>query len=165
VPRKVSDKDIKELEKSAERVLGQPVEDFFFIQRLSVRTSDTDAYVQEREPVIDGVKIRCVDADVIDVSGRSTTGADGTTSWKLRDFIVPCDRGFDEFDRPMSFVATPHSTNPIYLTIRHPGPFMAYPSDDVVVDVFTWDKDGKPAPNVTFSWRCRVPYSRIRIID
>ena len=47
--------DLKNLQKAAERVLGQPVEDFFFTQRPSVRTSNSDAYVQEREPVIDGV--------------------------------------------------------------------------------------------------------------
>jgi hypothetical protein len=158
--------DLKNLQKAAERVLGQSVEDFFFTQRPSVRTSDFDAYVQEREPVIDGVRITCLDAKVIDISGRAATGADGRTEWKLRDFIVPCDGDFDEFDRPMSFVATPHSSTPVYLTITHADSiFHPFPSNDVVVEVFTWDKDGNPAPNITFSWRCRVPYRKIIIID
>lgn len=154
------EKGIKELQKVAERVLGQPVDDFFFKQRPSVFTLEGDANIPEREPVIDGVRISCVRNNrVIDVSGRASTGADGRTRWKLRDFIVPCDGRISSFEKPMSFVATPHSSSPVYLTIKPlDGFFVPSPSDDVVVDVFTWDKDGNPALKVVFSWRFRVPY-------
>lgn len=151
---------IKELRMVAERVLGRPVDDLIFKQRPSFFTTHQNASIQEVQPVIDGVRKSCViGLNVIDVSGRASTGADGRTKWKLRDFIVPCDSEFFEFERPMSFVATPHSSSPIYLTINPvEGFFDPSPSDDVVVDVFTWDKDGNPAPRVTFSWRFRVPY-------
>jgi hypothetical protein len=158
--------EVKQLKELTERFLGQPADNLFFKQRTSVRTSNTEAYIQELEPVIDGVRTRCLDANVIDLSGRASTDEGGKRTWKLRDYIVPCDRGFDEFDRPMSFVATPHSNSPIYLTTRPAEGFLTpSPPDDVVVEVFTWDAGGNPAPNVTFSWRCRVPYYRQIIID
>ena len=147
----------KELQGLAERVAGGPIQVFSFSTRLSVRTADTPAFVQERIPVIDGVNRRCIQFPVVDVSGLAATGADGKMTWRMRDFISPCDAFVREFDRPLSFVATPHSDSPVSLTIRPSGgPFA--PPDDVIVEVFTWDPAGSPAPATVFSWRCRVPY-------
>ncbi len=95
----------------------------------------------------------CLEHEAIDVAGQSRTGDDGSMTWRLTDVI--CAAPGRTIRAPASFVATPITTGPIYLTTKIVIPD---PPDDLVVSVFTWDSSGTPAPQIAFSWRCRVRY-------
>ena len=148
---------LEQLQATAEDVLQESVENISFVSIVSVYTTDEPAFVQERVPIIDGLLKRCASRNVIDVSGRDRTGASARKTWRLREFISPCDSAFHSFDRPLSFVASPHSGSPVILTVVPKEGILA-PPDDVVIEVFTWNTDGGKAPNISFSWRCRVPF-------
>jgi hypothetical protein len=92
-----------------------------------------------------GQRETCQDVTAIDVAGQSSTGADGTRRWRLKDFIC----GGRNVQRPVSFVATAATGRPVTVTAR-----IVSPGPDLEVDVFTWTPAGDPAPNVSFSWRC-----------
>jgi len=107
------------------------------------------------------IRAYCIKDSAIDLAGVYKTGKDGRASWKLTDFIC-VDRNFRVVvDWPASFVATPISESPVYLTtsISFPG------LSDLLVEVFSWNPSGKPAPLIAFSWRCRVRYEKIGIVD
>jgi len=95
----------------------------------------------------------CLEHEAIDVAGQSRTGEDGSMTWRLTDVI--CAASGRTIREPASFVATPITTGPIYLTTKIVIPD---PPDDLVVSVFTWDSSGTAAPGIAFSWRCRVRY-------
>ncbi len=151
-------KDVKRLERLAEDVFEIPFPELNFFYRTSVRTVDPDATIQERNLIVVGGGKRCIFSRTIDISGASRTGRDGKMTWRLRDFITPCDSQFEVFDRPLSFLVTPHSDSPVYLTTV---PSFTATKDNVVVEVLSWDRNGDPAPNISFSWRCRVPYPAV----
>jgi hypothetical protein len=92
-----------------------------------------------------GQRETCQDVSAIDVAGQSSTGADGTRRWRLKDFIC----GGRDVRRPVSFVATAATGRPVTVTA-----LIASLAPDLEVDVFTWTPAGDPAPNVPFSWRC-----------
>ena len=94
----------------------------------------------------------------IDATGQLRTGDDGTITWRLADVICPGPGDVQIVEGPASFVATPITTAPIFLTTRIVFPD---PPEDLIVHVFTWDSNGTPAPKVAFSWRCRVRYRGI----
>jgi hypothetical protein len=100
---------------------------------------------------------RCLKDSAIDLAGVFETGKDGRASWKLTNFIC-VGRDFRVVvNWPASFVATPISESPVYLTtsISFPG------LSDLLVEVFSWNSSGKLAPLIAFSWRCRVRYEEI----
>ena len=98
----------------------------------------------------------CTNADLLDVSGRSRTGDDGSTEFMLSDFF--CDFSGQnrlEFQFPVNFVATPLPQTPVFLT---GAATLTSDRSDVKIRVTTWDPSGSPAPVTSFDWRCRVPY-------
>ncbi len=101
-------------------------------------------------------RTQCDPTEAIDIAGQSRTGDNGKMTWRLTDFI--CPGGQPIVEPPASFVATPISQSPVYLTttIEFPDP-----PRDLVVEVFTWDPGGSSAPRIPFSWRCRVRYKEI----
>ncbi len=98
----------------------------------------------------------CSEFDAIDIAGPSRTGDDGKMIWRLTDFI--CPGGQPIVEPPASFVATPISRSPVFLTTTIEFP---EPPRDLVVEVFTWGPGGSSAPRIPFSWRCRVRYDEI----
>jgi hypothetical protein len=76
----------------------------------------------------------------------------------LNNFICPNDVG-RVYSEPVNIVATPASTTPFYVTVTHslvttpPSTFV----QNVQINIFAWDTNGAPAPNVAVNWRCRVP--------
>jgi hypothetical protein len=94
----------------------------------------------------------CNPAYLLDVSGSSRTGDDGTTALRLSSWICMENRLLE----PANVVATPQSATPCYLTILHT---LVDDAMDLEIGVSTWDAAGAPAPGVPFDWRCRVPYS------
>ena len=108
--------------------------------------------VQERTSVISDARGRCLDEVALDISGDTAATADnGQINWRLSDFV--CTAKNQRFARPLSFVATPITDKPVYLTIK---PFITDLADDVVVSVFSWDTTGAPKPRTVFSWRIQV---------
>lgn len=101
------------------------------------------------------------DKQVIDMSGSSRTDLNGRTTWRFTNYIHAKTSIYEFYnlDRPVSFVATPIADKPTYLTTvikfeesqKHPGRIT-----ELVVEVYSWDKQGNPSPYVGFSWRCRV---------
>lgn len=128
-----------------------------FIQRdalsagQSVRIHEVDRTPVVVDPDIgtgDGIKERCFDSRGLDVGGRDSTGSNGRTTWRLSDFI--CLAGRPRFSEPKSFVATAEaSAAAIVMTTR-----TVSAGSDLVIDVFSWNIDGSPAPSVRFSFRC-----------
>jgi len=95
--------------------------------------------------------------DGIDLSGGSVTDSAGRMTWRMLDFVCP-DRDY-LVDFPVSFVATPLSDKPAYMTVKFMG-FRTLPND-VVIEVYSWDSTGKPAPYMNFYWRCRIPLGEL----
>jgi hypothetical protein len=93
----------------------------------------------------------CDKKQILDVSGSARTGSDGKIDFSLSDFFC----GGFEFKHPVNFLATPRSTSPVFLTTLR-----TLTSDwkDVKITVNAWDSSGAPAVNISFDWRCRVPY-------
>lgn len=89
-----------------------------------------------------------------DVTGQSRTGGDGTVRILLSDFYCPSPVE-SKFAFPPSFVATPLSRSPRYLTAS-----ISYVDSrvDLQVTVGAWDQAGQAAPDTSFHRRCLVPY-------
>jgi hypothetical protein len=94
----------------------------------------------------------CSNARLLDVSGVSSTEANGTRVFLLSDFVCfPLNRR--SLAEPINVVATARSTTPFFVTTTHA---LVNNGTDVQITVFAWDDKGAAAPNVMFDWRCRV---------
>ena len=99
----------------------------------------------------------CESQKLLDVSGYTSTGTSGTAQFRLTQFICfnPASFGY-----PINVVATPLASKPVFLTIQRS--LVMDPTNtfgiDVEFQVFTWNANGAAAPNITFDWRCRVPF-------
>jgi hypothetical protein len=100
----------------------------------------------------------CEEASLLDVSGASSSGADGTRVVKLSD--VACLGSIPSFQvaEPVNVLATARSVNPFFVTNTHS---LISPSNpiDIEITFFVWDEKGQAAPNVSFDWRCRANVS------
>ena len=96
----------------------------------------------------------CRALNLFDVSGVAATGDDGKRVFRLSEFACLGERVI-YFDHPINVVATPLSSAPFFLTVRHA---LLPDLKDVEISVFAWSSDGVAAPNIGFDWRCRVPY-------
>lgn len=109
------------------------------------------------QPAFLSQKPYCIIGKCVDVSGGSRTGRNGRKTWRLSDVVcLP----ISESKRvgiagPISFVATPVGDKPILLTTKVT---IQTSPQDLIVEVYTWDLRGNPAPCVPFGWRCRVRY-------
>lgn len=98
--------------------------------------------------------MHCDDSPLLDASGTSLTGTDGKRTFLLSDVMcLPPQRLLAE---PINLLATPRGASPAYVTTDHtmvnPGAY----NSDVQITVYSWDKNGAAAANVSFDWRCRV---------
>jgi hypothetical protein len=97
---------------------------------------------------------QCSSANLLDVSGSWITGSGGTVTLSLTDFIcLPAT-----FVAPVNLVATAVSAGPLFVTVEHA---LVNNGNDVAMTFTTWNADGTAAPETTFDWRCRVPYSPV----
>ena len=116
-------------------------------------TASDDSYVTLRSQIIARPN-QCNGASLLDVSGWWYTGADGTVTLRLNDFI--CYRV--TFQDPVNVVATPRSADkPAFITVEH----SIVNFNDVEMKFRIWDADGTPVPQTTFDWRCRVPFTNV----
>lgn len=136
------------------RDLGFDLPELIFIHRdslfrdHSVQIHEVDHTPKIFDPDIGsgkGVPARCFSSHGLDIGGKATTNDAGKLTWKLSNFYC----GQFEVSEPVSFVATARSNSPVFLTSR-----TISTGDDLVIDVFSWDISGNPAPTVAFAWRC-----------
>lgn len=89
---------------------------------------------------------RCESHSIYDLGGSGKTDAQGVMHLKLSRFHCEDPK---RFERPLSVVATPRGTEPVYLTV-------SVKSKDEI-DVHSWRTGAVAAPNVSFYWRCSMP--------
>lgn len=119
-------------------------------QEVSVHEVDlTPEFVDPGLGAGGNIRARCFGSHAIDIGGRAVTDSAGRLTWKLSDFV--CQSGGTDYSDPVSFVATALTNSAVLLTAR-----TASTGGDLVVDVFSWDTNGAPAPKVRFFWRCWV---------
>ena len=149
----------EKLRKQLEESLDSNFNQFTLSFKPNVLTRNLDASVKVVELILNGQIKRCeYNKQVIDISGSNATNNQGEMIWKLREVIDPCDDGLGLFCDPYSFVATPISNKPVFITVQRLGlsALGASCSKDVVFKIFSWDSKGNPAPGIGFYWRCRV---------
>ena len=161
----IDSKKLDEIKKQVETITGRKIDaspeqliQLFF--RVSLSSSE-DGVVMSRSIILPGKS--CVAttafqpaATLLDVSSRSSTGADGKVVFLLTDFICSTINSFSE---PICLLVTPNATTPSYATMTHrlvPNPAAPGSFNDLQITVFTWNANGSPAPNVSFDWRCRL---------
>jgi len=95
----------------------------------------------------------CLDAELLDVSGASYSGADGKRVVRLS--YVVCLRDDYLLVDPINVLATARSVEPFFVTNTHSLISPTNPTD-LEITFFAWDNTGQAAPNVYFDWRCRA---------
>jgi hypothetical protein len=147
--------NIEELMKALQ-AFDLPLLDLNFVVRDALsNTTRTQIHITDRTPVIldpdigggDSNREFCNVGDGIDIGGKSSTGNDGKTHWKLSNFI--CESSAITVDEPVAFVATARADRPIVMTSE-----TVAVGNDLEIDVYSWDINGNPAPGTRFSWRC-----------
>ena len=145
--------------------LGLDLPEISFIRRdgLSARQAVTVHEVDLTPEVFDpeigtggGIRARCFSNNAIDIGGKAVTDSAGRATWKLSDFV--CKSGGTDYIDPVSFVATAMADSAVLMTAQ-----TASTGGDLVVNVFSWNTNGTPAPNVRYFWRCWV--MAVGIID
>ena len=143
--------------------LGLEFPGFNFVERDALyKIQGATVHETDRTPVIfdpdfpppPEVPARCFPSEAIDLGGQAVTDGVGRLTWKLSNFVCKNDRA--SYQAPPAFVATAISNAPIFLTTR-----TVSIVGDLAIDVFSWDANGAPAPNVRFAWRCWVPSQAI----
>jgi hypothetical protein len=126
---------------------------------LARHDSDNDAWVTKQQLFIFPGSSFSADDRLLDSSGLSATGADGTVVFRLRNFFSSRAYGLQQFSvhEPVYVVATPQGQKPYYVTIAHQIITPYNEPTDVEFTGSTWNPNGSPAANVWFYWRCRVP--------
>ncbi len=101
--------------------------------------------------------LSCADANLLDASGISTTGANGQVTFLLSNFVcLPLVRAFAA---PISIVATARSASPFFVTTTCtlvPDPNYPSSMNDLQITLYAWDDKGAPASGVSIDWRCRL---------
>ena len=99
--------------------------------------------------------MNCEDTRLLDVSGASSSGADGKRVIRLSDVVCLGQRRFAE---PVNVLATARSEKPFFVTNTHSliSPIQPPFTDDIEITFFVWQANGAAAPNVAFDWRCRA---------
>ncbi|MDQ5869336.1 MAG: hypothetical protein M3530_06365 [Thermoproteota archaeon] len=127
--------------------------------RISAYNFEEAVTVKEDHPLIP--QSRCFGMGGIDLSGGSMTDSAGRMTWRLSNFLCPenVPPGGLAVDFPVSFVATPLTDKPAYMTVK----FIAVQPQpkDLILEVYSWDRLGEPAPFLPFYWRCRIPLTPI----
>lgn len=99
----------------------------------------------------------CVSSSLLDGSGSTATGANGSITFLLSSFI--CLPQIRSLAAPVNVQATVRSEGAFFLTMTYslvPDPNVPQSFNDLQITVRTWDANGAAAPGVPFDWRCRL---------
>jgi len=98
----------------------------------------------------------CERQRLLDLMGFGRTGTDGSVVLHLREFVCWEEWKIGPEDQ-VWVVATPRSSEPVFLTHVVQIPPLPHPSPpdevDMQIRVFTWDPAGHPKAKVFFTWR------------
>jgi hypothetical protein len=139
----------QQLEAITGQQLNEHIVDTFQVFQVVASSNQSDASITKHSFIIARPN-QCSDGRVLDVYGLSTTGADGTVTFRLSTFVCPTGA---KYLLPINVVATPLGAAPRYLTVRRS---VVNNGADLEIQVLTWNPNGTPAPNVVFDWRCRT---------
>ena len=153
---------LAELRQHLESVSGQPIgaSDDQLLQlfyRVSL-SSYEDGTIMSRSIIFPGkscTQASTLPASFLDVSSSGSTDATGRRTFLLTDFICST---VNSFAAPVTLLVTPNTETACYATMTHtlvPAP-NAQGFSDLKFTVFTWRTNGRPAPNISFDWRCRL---------
>jgi hypothetical protein len=102
----------------------------------------------------------CSPSELLDLSAVGVTPDTGHLTLLIANFLCPGESPRLYFE-PVNLVATAFTANPVFLTATHK--LIVTPPDtaatNVQIDIFSWDANGAPAPEIAVNWRCRVPTS------
>lgn len=155
--------------KSLEKILGyelleEEVQRMELYRRVASWTQSNtpgEGAVTKRNLIANFPPKRCESpTSLLDVSGIATTGSNGKSLFRLTDFICLEAGVVLTFIDPINVVVTPISSRPCFSTILHS--FVKNQDGNVVdveIQVLTWGANGVAAPNVSFNWRCRAPWT------
>jgi hypothetical protein len=154
---------LAELRQHLENISGQQIDasdeqllQLFFRVSLS---SYEDGTIMSRSIIFPGkscTQASALPASFLDVSSSASTDATGQRTFLLTDFICST---LNSFAAPVSLLVTPNTQTPCYATMTHtlvPDPNAPGRFNDLQFTVFTWNANGRPAPNISFDWRCRL---------
>jgi hypothetical protein len=141
-----------------EGILGEKVEEqalalIQLFQDVAIATTSDSTTVQKH--LLINRPNRCFGSRAVDVSSFATTSNNGQATFFLKQFLCPAN---EIFSIPINVLATPISEKPFFLTVQQE---LVNNGADIKITVFAWDANGKPAPGVTFNWRCRVEHPQI----
>lgn len=102
-------------------------------------------------------RMPCLRMEGMDLSGVSTTDSFGVMVWRLSEFLCYGEK-VPPIELPINFVATPFTRDPVYITALGDATELPF---DLFFQVFSWDKNGEPAPDIPFYWRCMLPIRKI----
>jgi len=150
---------LAELKKDIEKVVGREIQAdpdqlAIFAFPTGAAFYEENSQVLWRRIIIPG-KFCVSPVTLLDASGRSFTGSNGKVTFSLSDFICS---DINSFSEPVNLLGTPHMASPCFVTMTHqivPNP-NSPTFNDVQITAFSWNAAGKPAPSISFDWRCRV---------
>jgi len=120
--------------------------------RLSAYNRKISLKVKEDHPLIP--LPRCFEREGMDLSGGSMTDSTGRMIWRLSNYLCKGET-VPPVDFPVSFIATPLIEKPMYVTVKYIE--VETSPNDLVLEVYSWDNRGEPAPFMPYYWRCRIP--------
>jgi hypothetical protein len=86
----------------------------------------------------------CESREMLDVSSRSSTGADGKRVFLLTEFLCGAEEGYYyTFAEPVNLVVTPYAATPCYATMQ-----------------YKWQQNPKDLQITVFTWNATFRYSR-----
>ncbi|GLS39939.1 hypothetical protein GCM10010869_55360 [Mesorhizobium tianshanense] len=163
---------IRELEDAISKLPQEALDNFIKFNQRHRYFVPLDGYHSIRHPLRD---ITCSATEVFLLSGNDKTGNSGTAELHLNDFL--CHHAFDIGQRGVlisrpQFTALPTGDAPVVLTAKFVlseialqpneavGGGVSSPVLDVVVTVTSWNPDGSPAKDVSFSWVSTIEGAR-----
>jgi hypothetical protein len=150
----------KQLEAVAGKELDLSPEQIISLRHPVGAIDSSDGTVLWKSIII--VNQSCNPSALLDASGATFTGSNGSVTFLLSNFVcLPLVRSLAE---PVNVQATVRSTSPFFLTMTHTlvtDPTNPSNKNDVQITVNTWDATGNPAANVSFDWRCRLVSNQI----
>jgi hypothetical protein len=144
------------------RFLNVPFSTYSFTPAGSVGVTGDNIGQVVSKSIIVVIPPVCSTSELLDVSGVTVVSSAGGVTLLITNFICPNENS-RFYSEPVNIVATAVSSSPIFVTVTHS--LVITPPNtsatNVQINVFAWDANGAPAPNVTVNWRCRVPTQAI----
>ena len=101
-------------------------------------------------------RLSCGALTLFSVAGQLTTKDNGKADFLLSEFT--CEMPNIVPQLPIFFVATPHSQQPVFVTVNHTLVVLDDSPRDFRIQLYTWEAGGAPAKKISVDWFCQFPY-------